>query len=230
MALELINYDTLLEKHVGVSFDKQYNLSEIIGSNDWAVDMNIGLLSFGEGLDFSMQILGTYAFDSSTWLWAWANEASQIPTNLLMNASSLKQHGEDNNIEFLTKPEYKMEQEDVHSLGMIASGFCNASAYYAGNYGSGILLVTLASNKVDSVKSIEQARVMSVIPDMISNFAVNHTRSIGNYLTAKAYSIEQNEQKLIARKGDNSIVIDFDETGRMASINGEIKNEICTHK
>lgn len=219
----IINYDTLLEEHAGAAFERQYSLSEVVGSNNWQIDMGTGLISFGDNLNFPMQILGSYAFDSGTWLWAWANEASNIPNELLTEANALKQLGEEYNIEFLTMPEYKMEATDVHSLGIIASGKFGSSAYYAGNYGSGILLVTVKSPQIDNIEYNEQARILTVIPELVSIFTVNHKRTIENYLLAKGYIITEKENCISANKGNNTITTEFDEKGRLAKINGEIK-------
>ncbi|MFV0538817.1 MAG: DUF6882 domain-containing protein [Dysgonomonas sp.] len=221
--MEIINYDTLLEKHAGIAFEKQYNLSEVIGDNDWQIDMATGLISFGDDCAFPMQILGSYAFDSGTWLWAWANEASDIPASLLEEANKLKQLGEDYNIEFLTKPQYKIEATDVHALGLIASGEFGSSAYYAGNYGSGILLVTLKSEEIDKVQYNEQARILSVFPQVINTFSVNHKRSLKNYLEAKGYSLVEKDNSYKALKANNTINADFDNSDRLIKLDGEIK-------
>lgn len=220
--MEIINYDTLLEKYAGIAFEKQHNLAEIIGDNDWQIDMNTGLISFGEKLHFRMQILGSYAFNSGTWLWAWANEASNIPDSLLKEANELKQLGEDYNIEFLSMPEYQIEPIDVHALGLIASGKFNSSAYYAGNYGDGILLVTINSDEVNNVEYNEQARILSVFPEIINTFTVNHKRTLISYLEYKKYSIAEKENQLIAEKGVNQINALFDEAGRLTNLNGKI--------
>lgn len=222
--MEIINYDTLLEKYAGIAFEKQYNLAEVIGENNWNVDLETGLISFGDELSFPMQILGTYSFESSTWLWAWANEASNIPENLLQEAKVLKQLGDDYNIEFLAMPEYKVESVDVHALGFIASGKFGSSAYYAGNYGSGIILVTLQSQLVDEVQYNEQARILSIFPQLVSTFAINHKRTFKNYVEAKGYTIEENGKTITAGKEQNIIKAEFDEMNRLTNLNGEIKS------
>lgn len=221
--MEIINYDTLLEKYAGIAFEKQYNLAEVVGDMNWMVDMNKKTLSFGEDLHFPMQILGSYAFDSGTWLWAWANEASNIPADLLEEANALKQFGEEHNIEFLTMAEYKIEPTDVHALGLIASGKFGSSAYYAGNYGNGILLATIKDDTIENIKYNEHARILSVIPELTSIFAVNHKRTVENYLLAKEYSINKEDNKLSARKEENTLVTEFNEHDRLLNINGEIK-------
>ena len=221
--MNTINYDTLLEKYAGVAFEKQYNLSEVIGNNDWQIDMNTGTISFGDELTFPMQILGSYAFESGTWLWGWANEASNIPDNLLVDTKKLKQLGEEYNIEFLAMPEYKMEATDIHALGLIASGKFESSAYYAGNYGSGILLVTLNSKEVDAVEYNEQGRILSVLPEIIKVFAVNHKRTSTNYLEAKGYTLSESNNIYKAQKEDKIIEIEFDDMDRLTNLKGEIK-------
>lgn len=221
--MEIINYDTLLEKYAGIAFEKQYNLSEIIDNNDWQIDMETGTISFGDTLHFPMQVIGTYSFDSNTWLWAWANEASNIPANLLEEANHMKQLGEEYNIEFLTMPEYKMEPTDVHSLGLIVSGKFASSAYYAGNFGNGIVLVTLKSEAVEEVEYNEQARILSVFPELTSIFAVNHKRTFENYLLEKGYTLMPNVSSIVASKEENIIIADFDEKNRLIEISAEIR-------
>lgn len=219
--MEIINYDALLEKYAGIAFEKQFSLSEIIGENDWNVDLNTGLLSFGSELSFPMQIIGTYSFESSTWLWGWANEASNIPENLLQEAKALKQLGEEHNIEFLTMPQYKIESVDVHALGFIASGKFGSSAYYAGNYGNGIILMTLKSQLVDEVEYNEQARILSIFPQLISTFSINHKRALKNYLEAKGYIISEKGNIIEGQKENNILKADFDEMDRLINLSGE---------
>ncbi len=216
-------YDTLLEKYAGVAFEKQYSLVDLIGDSDWGVDMETGLISFGDRLSAPMQILGTYSYDSATWLWAWANEASNIPRELQKEANFLREFGEDNKVEFLTMDEYKMEPTDVHSLGLIASGMFGSSAYYAGDYGDGILLVTIKDERIDDVAYNEQARILSVFPEIARIFAVNHKRALSSYLEAKEYAVTMNNNKLSACKATNSISAEFDDMGRLLNISGEIK-------
>lgn len=220
--MEIINYDTLFEQYAGIGFEKQYSLSEVIGDNAWNVDMETGLISFGE-IEMAIQILGTYSHQSGTWLWAWANEASNIPENLLKQANELKALGEEYNIEFLIKDEYKTEATDVHALGIIASGKFGSSAYYAGDFGDGIVLVTLESPLVDEVEYNEQARILKTFPEIISIFGINHKRTLANYLKAKGYTLKELEYEIFATKDDNALEASFDEQQRLTSLKGKLK-------
>lgn len=220
--MEIINYDTLFEQYAGIGFEKQYSLSEIIGDGDWNLDLDKGIITFGS-IEMPVQILGTYSNHSATWLWGWANEASNIPEKLLRQVNELKKLGEDYNIEFLTKDEYKIEPTDVHALGIIASGRFGCSAYYAGDFGDGIVLVTLESPSIDNVKYNEQARILDVFPQIISIFGINHKRTLKNYLENKGYITEESKDLIKATKNNNTIIASFDESERLIKINGEIK-------
>lgn len=220
--MEIINYDTLFEQYAGIGFEKQYSLAEVIGDNDWSMDMEMGTISFGE-IEMPIQVLGTYSNHSATWLWGWANEASNIPTNLLQQANELKKLGEEYNIEFLTKEEYKIEPTDAHALGIIASGKFGSSAYYAGDFGDGIVLVTVESPLVDDVEYNEQTRILEVFPQIISIFGINHRRTLKNYLENKGYTTEEKEDLIKASKNNNTIIATFDENDRLAKLNGELK-------
>lgn len=220
--MEIVNYDTLFEQYAGIGFEKQYSLAEVIGDNDWNLDMDEGMISFGN-IKMSVQVLGTYSNHSATWLWAWANEASNIPAKLLGQAKELKKMGEEYNIEFLTKEEYKIEPTDVHALGIIASGKFGSSAYYAGDFGDGIALVTLDSPLIDEVEYNEQARILDVFPQVISIFGINHKRALKNYLVAKEYATEETEDLIKATKNNNTIIATFDDNNRLIKLNGEIK-------
>lgn len=220
--MEIINYDTLFEQYAGIGFEKQYSLAEVIGDNDWNLDMDKGIITFGS-IEMPVQVLGTYSNHSATWLWAWANEASNIPLEVMEQANELKKLGEEYNIEFLTKDEYKIEPTDVHALGMIASGKFGSSAYYAGDFGDGIVLVTVESSLVDSLAYNEQARILDAFPQIISIFSINHRRTLKNYLEAKGYHISETEEGLNANKEGNIISASFDDSNRLTKINGEIK-------
>lgn len=218
-----MKFDGLLEKLGAVNLDKQHSLAELIGSSDWSIDLDTKMISYANGIEFPIQIIGTYSFSSETWLWAWANEASNIPEELLLDANILQQYGIENNIEVLFVPELPADTTDVHTIGMIASGLTNSSAYYAANFGEGIILVTIKSPQIDLVEFNEQARILTVFPDLISTFELIHSEALKSYLKARNYNIEENNNELIANKGNNIITATFDNDGRMTNFNGEIK-------
>lgn len=220
--MDIKNYDTLFEKNGGIGLEKQFSLSEVIGDRNWQMDIDTRTLIFGGDITMDMEILGSYSYQSGTWLWIWANEQAGYPDAVTESARQFKAMGEEYNIEFLIKDEYKIEPIDVHALGIIASGEFNASAYYAGDYGEGIALMLVKSALVDSLDYNEEARILTTFPQLISNFTVNHRRALIAYLEAKGYGYTEKGKELVANKRGNEIVATFDNENRLSKLNGEI--------
>ena len=218
--MEIVNYDTLLEKNAAIGFDKQFSLAEFVGDRNWQFDAEKGTIIFGNDIEMAVQILGSYSFQSQTWLWVWANEQIDYPAEILTNANELKAMGEQYNIEFLTKPQYHIEPTDVHALGMIASGEFAASAYYAGDYGDGIALFLLYNEQLDKIEYNEHVRILTAFSQMIEIFSMNHRRTLISYLKQKKYELSEAGDKLTATKKGNKIVATFDAQQRLINIIG----------
>src|SRR4051812_15603287 len=73
----------LVERYGGIAIDKQFDFADLIGDNNWNVDMKQGSISFGENLTFPMQVLGTISHASQSWLWAWANTQSGLSESVM---------------------------------------------------------------------------------------------------------------------------------------------------
>ncbi|MWN90168.1 hypothetical protein GQ597_05570 [Gilliamella sp. Pra-s65] len=211
-----------LLQHFGCyGFEKQLNFYEIIGDSDWQIDINQGVIYFGDNITFSIQLLGTFSLSSETWLWSWNNEASQLPTSVIEQALSLKSYGEENDINLFTSAQFDTTQEDLYKIGVIATGMFDTNGYYLANFGEGIALVTIKKDHINS-KNNNQNKISKILPkfitnlfgrsssennndehknnqtqifetfsQFISNFDVDHYQALKYYLIAKDYQIEK---------------------------------------
>jgi hypothetical protein len=139
----MCHFHELFSRYIAVSFGKQLHLAELVGSSNWHFDLSSGLLSFGNEYRWQVQVLGSEAEESQTWLWAWANEASGIPTALLGSALTLRMLGESHGIAELVEPEVPFGEVNGHLLAMIGSGVCRADAYYRCPYQGGAAFVLI---------------------------------------------------------------------------------------
>lgn len=210
----------LIERYGGIAFDKQLDFGDIIGENRWSVDMAKGEISFGENLTFPIQVLGTFSHSSESWLWAWANTKSGLSEKVIQQSLQLKKYGEENGIDLLQNSEFDGNSNDLHLIGLIASGMFDSSAYYIADYGQGAMVVTIKDAKVDNTRKDNHNRILTVIPQLISQFEMNHQNAFINYLTSKGYAISQEPNKIIGVKNGNTIVGQFDELFRLTHING----------
>ena len=220
---ELISCKTeqeLIERYGGIAFDKQLEFGEVIGNNNWNVDMAQGTISFGQNLTFPMQVLGTISLSSQTWLWAWANTKSGLSDSVIQQSLQLKKYGEDNTIDLLRKDTFDFSKDELHLIGSIASGMFNSSGYYIADYGQGAMVVTIKDIEIDKVKTENHQRVMTVFSQLISQFEMNHKNAFKNYLTAKGYNLTETENSIIGTKNGNKISGQFDDLFRLTNLNG----------
>lgn len=210
----------LFEQFAGASFEKQFNFADVIGNNNWAVDMTQGLIKFGDALVFPLQVLGTFSHASQTWLWGWANTASGIPEGLLQQARLLKQLGEAHGIPKLRDSQFEAQSTDLHIIGCVASGMFNNSAYYLADYGQGLMLAAVPDVGLEVDRSLDHHRILTVFPQLITHFELNHKAALQHYLEAKGYAVTQTGTGIRATREDKTITADFDEHGLLMSLEG----------
>jgi hypothetical protein len=209
----------LLECYGGMALDKQIDFGEVIGNNNWNVDMEQGTISFGQTLTFPMQVLGTISHSSQTWLWAWANINSGLPKNVTQQSLQLKKYGEDNGIDLLKNDTFEFSTDDLHIIGMIASGLFNSSGYYIADYGQGAMVVTINSETIDKARTENHQRIATVFPQLISQFEMNHKNALHCYLTLKGYKLTENDNSITGTKNGNTVVGQFDNLLRLTNLN-----------
>lgn len=211
----------LIERYGAIVMDRQLSFGDYIGSKNWNINISNGEISFGDDLVFPMQVLGTISHSSQTWLWAWANTQSGLSENVLKQSLELKKYGEDHEINLLRNDSFDFSKEDLHLIGMIASGIYNSSGYYICDYGQGAMVVTIKSEQVDKInKEDNHHRILFVFPQLISQYEINHNLALTNYLIAKGYIISENGEKLSASKNGQTITAEFDELSRLIKLNG----------
>ena len=208
----------LLERYGGIALEKQNAFFDIIADKEWNVDMNQGEISFGNQLYFPFQVLGTFAHASESWLWAWANTQSGFSETIIKESIELKNYGEAHGIDLLRNSGFDAQTNDLHLIGMIASGLFNSTAYYLADYGQGIMVVTIRSGALNTTGKDEPHRIASVFPQLISLFDMNHKNALANYLTVKGYTIFEEAYKLTGQKNQSKITATFDEQYRLTNL------------
>lgn len=220
----MTTFKELLSQHVGLAFARQLALADLLeNQQSFNVDIRQGVCTFGNDLRFPIQILGSEAEDSDTWLWAWANEASNLPPALLHSCNSLKELGAKHGIRELTERQFPLEVTNGHTLSMIASGVDGNCCYYRGPFPGGALFVLLKNVPAELLRPIRCERVITVLGEAISNFEVDHRLMAESFLKSQGFALQPSDGKLIATREPDMIVLAFDELGRIAGIDGKIE-------
>jgi hypothetical protein len=210
----------LLERYACIAMEKQNEFADVIGNNNWNVDMGKGEISFGSDLHFPIQVLGTVSHAAQSWLWAWANTRSGLSETVMQQALQLKTYGEEHGIDLLRNDSFTFSKDDLHLMGMIASGMFNASSYYIADYGQGAMVVTIKSELIDKQRKDTHHTILTTFPQVIARYEMNHKLALKHYLHAKGYAITENGQELSASKNGNTIKATFDGQSRLIELNG----------
>ena len=208
---------SLLSQHVASSLTRQYALDEFIGEHRWELDLDRGTVDFGEGRRFPVQILGTESELSNTWLWAWANRASDIPPRLLTAAEQLRSLGEREGIAELTERKLPLAVVDGHMLALIASGVCDADCYYRGPYEGGAVFFLITHSPLAHRPPTPAHPMAAVIMQAISLYDVEHRPMVESYLRQEGFRVVERAGTLRGSAPDGrQLAVTFDALGRIS--------------
>ena len=87
------SFKVVLSKYGALALDKQENLADLIGETPGDLDIEKGIISFGD-IELPIQILGFFSQDQSQWSWAWDNESIGFEDSLIQSARQMKAIGD----------------------------------------------------------------------------------------------------------------------------------------
>lgn len=206
--------------HAASSFARQMALGDVIGERPWGIDVQKGLLRFGDDLEYPVQLLGTHAFEPRTWLWVWANTQSNLPPQLTETALRIRQLGEAQTVEAFTQPSLQLGDITDHMIAMTCSGLEGGRCYYRAPYEGGALFVLLDDVPAEVLAPVSLPRVNTVLMEVISQFDVDHRRMVTSFLRQQGLHAASNAAAGIRaeRAGEGHIEISFDELGRISNV------------
>ena len=181
----------LLAAHGAASWDRQLCLAELIGNGNWNLDVQRGEITFGGRQTYPVQILGSESEGGGTWLWAWANAASGLPERVTAASRQLQEYGRQSQVPEFVAPELSLEAVNGHLLSTIASGICQADAYYRGPYDGGAVFLLLTAPETRRFADPTPTHFIRVFTEFIMNFACPHRPALLAYAQYKGYGCEE---------------------------------------
>ncbi|MDR3637845.1 MAG: hypothetical protein P4L84_28830 [Isosphaeraceae bacterium] len=88
-----------------------------------------------------LQFVGSIAGREPTWLWGWANDA--IPAVATGRLSEVRQYGEEQGFDKLTRPEWVPEGDDGHDMMIVSAYILGAPAFFHDHAGGTALYFVL---------------------------------------------------------------------------------------
>ena len=208
------SFKTILSKYGALALDKQENLSELIGETVGDLDIEKGILTFGD-IEFPAQILGFYMQDAKQWSWAWDNE--DIFTGKLIEAANdIKAIGEEFDVKEFTSPVLNADFDDCHTLAMAATGILDMDAYYGVSEEGLDIFVLIKSDLIEPVNSPKKFR--DTFYTFQKNFNIYPKIAFESYTKLKGYGFKPHDDFSLAKIGEARVMAGFTERGNITRI------------
>lgn len=212
----------LLTRHAGMGMDKRATLNDMLGEEfPWQFETETGKLTLAKTHVYRAYVLGTASAISNTWLWAWANQQSEIPESVLKAAASLRQFGQKENIPELTEPKIPLDRVSLLHLALVGCGLCKADLFYLGPTDHGALLLLAVAPELRERAVSHTVRTSGVVTNIAAQLgpAVDHRECIVSYLKDKGYALQDDGTTLraTAPTGD-PLTVTFDAQGRLKQV------------
>lgn len=203
-----------------LAFEKQGKLSRLIGEHVWELDLVAGTIRFDDRT-FPFQVLGTESENTLTFLWAWADEQTEIPENLLASSLKLKEWGRQEGIAEFTAPSVDVSRADGHMLAMISSVIANVSCYYRAPYEGGAVYLLITAPEIDAQPPFGVAGFIAGLASLAASYDLNHRTAFTAYFRAKNLPVVDKGPLVAAQlETGEPITAEFDAAGRCVSVNG----------
>ncbi len=207
---------TIFTKYGAIALDKQENLAQIIGDNVGDLHLDKGIISFGNDLDFPIQVLGTLSKKTSKWHWAWDNNDVGFLEDIVQEADEVKKIGEKYDIPQFTTKVFDADLFEAHILAMTVSGIFNDDAYYVVDLDEITFFVTIKSNKIPKDETIE--RFISAYDKFQKEFDVKYRLAFESYSKLRGYDYKERDEFSVAKIGQSRVIVGFSERGNVTHI------------
>lgn len=98
----------LLDDHLLACIDRQLAFADLIDGTGYSVDLHEGSVSFADGRNLRVGLIGSAAPGPGTWLWAWANP-TPYPAPVLEAIEDVRAFGELRAVRELVTPELPLD-------------------------------------------------------------------------------------------------------------------------
>lgn len=217
-------FQKLLSEHICFSLLKQQALSAFLGEHSWNLNLEKGVVDFGEDKVFPIQFIGTESTADETWQWGWANTQGEIPQQLLSQVNKLRDYGNQNQIKFLSEEKTSLSELSGHDVGMLASGCCGADAYYHGSYDGGAVVFLVYETPLQKLPDLPPQQIVLTIVSTLQSFDVEHRTMVLSFLKQLGCEVEESEHQIEGKLADEmKLIIGLDDSGRIVGV--EIKEK-----
>ncbi len=207
-------FKVVFSKYGALALDKQENLSDLIGETKGDLDIEKGVVTFGD-IELPVQILGFYSQDLNQWSWAWDNE-DIFGKDLIKSALEIKEIGDKFNLPEFNAPVISLSFETCHTIAMTATSLLKMDAYYAVSEDGLDIFVAIKSDLIKENDSLLKFR--NTFYNFQKNFKIYPKIAFESYTKLKGYGFKPHDDFAVAKIGESRIIAGFTERGNVTRI------------
>jgi len=216
---------TLIEQFERVALlgrEKQEKFLRLVGEHTVELDLDADLARFTKHHAFPFQVLGTESENTLSWLWAWADEQTEMPQSLMKASLALKVWLESKGLQEYVRPSLDLNQADGTILSLIATEVCNAGCFYRDHYEGGALFILLYGAEIAAQAPYDRRELVRNFDDLIERYDFNHRNALLAYFRANGIDAAETKDTVSATlPGGEHLIAEFDAAGKLAAVNGE---------
>ncbi len=211
-----------LERYALAALEKQDRLAGVAGDGPYDLLLDAGKVRFASGYEFSLQVLGTESDNTFTWLWAWAEEQTELHPNIVQTSLALREWGAREGVAVFTSPATDLDVADGNAIALIAVQVAQASCFFRDAYEGGAAYLLLFGEAIDRGPSFDRARLARHFTDIVARYEVDPRRTLRSYFTITGLPFAERGRAVIGTLATGEqFEAEFADDGRIRVICGE---------
>ncbi len=202
--------------------EKQQKFLRLVGEHTLEIDLDAGMARFTKDHAFPFQVLGTESENTLSWLWAWADEQTEMPEALLKASLAMKMWMVTRGLHDYALPSLDLDRADGTLLSLIATEVCRAGCFYRDHYEGGALFILLYGNEIAAQAPFDRRELVRSLDELIERYEFNHRHALLSYLQTSGIEAAETKDTVSAMlQSGEQIIAEFDASGRLTAVNGE---------
>lgn len=170
---------------------------QVVREKDWNVDFAEGLIHFGNQ-KYSLQLIGSEAISSGTWLWGWEN-INGFPEKMIQMAAHMKTLGQCWNLEPLATAQFTLDNTfNGHNLSIVTCGLMDKYCYYRCPHSGGAVFIAFSGVPDHVFAPVDVHKFASITTQCIQQFHIDHKIFAEGFLSWNHTKYEWNNYTLLA--------------------------------
>jgi hypothetical protein len=210
-------YQADVIEHVLVGRARARMLEDVRAKKAWNVDLATGELTIGDA-KHKAQILGTFANESSTFLWAWANPGAPGWTASLEVVKTLQQKGAQPGYAVLGLAELSADLVNPNEIAFVAAELAGGHPVFVGQYGGGAAFLLVTSLKMD-IQRLPVAYIPGILLDLPTITTADQQRCVRRFAERLGFAVfNEGVSILNGTRSDGGFSVVFDDQHRIVEV------------